>query len=73
MSRIKIDTNHYAMDHGHQPRGVGMWAFFFSYDDYHSPNYTEKALWVTGSYLFARTQAERVARRRGASVIIVGS
>lgn len=68
MSAIDVSTREYEFSHGKQPRGYGMWAFFFEGIDVPA-----EPFWHTGKYAEAKRFAVAYARTKGYSIVKVGS
>lgn len=67
---IYIDTRDYLLAHGKEPRGRGMWAFFFD-----GRTHIEDVYWSRPNmtYREALAMAKVYARDKGHTVISIGS
>lgn len=63
---IRIDTSEYLRSHGKQPRGTGMWGFFFDREQD-----VQNCFWHPGSFAEAKQRAVAWAVTKGHTVIRV--
>jgi hypothetical protein len=66
---IEFSTREFEFAHGHRPRGVGRWAFFFGF----ASRNVEDAFWFDGLYGDAKKAARDEAKKRDAQIVVVGS
>ena len=65
---VNIDTGDYKRSHGKEPRGRGMWAFYFDKNN-KEPFFTPSGMNYTDAVKWAKEQAKKA----GESTIYVGS